>query len=139
MSHKRIEQLEALIEQLQDAIHRQELAQLADDDEERLGRLSLASYQAREDRRNNQLARYREQLSNAQTERDGLLKSVVQPPPVPRGLQPITNANASQRTMLHTLTGHTDAVIGVVWSPRGGHLASASADKTVRVWDVRDE
>src|SRR5262249_41059051 len=35
-----------------------------------------------------------------------------------------------------TLSGHTDPVSGVAFSPDGTRLATASGDKTAKVWDV---
>jgi WD40 repeat protein len=35
-----------------------------------------------------------------------------------------------------TLRGHRDSVLSVAWSPEGKRLATASADKTAKVWDA---
>ena len=36
------------------------------------------------------------------------------------------------------LAGHSDEVWTIAWSPDGGYLATASADQTVIIWDLRD-
>ncbi|MBN3889395.1 MAG: ribosome assembly protein 4 [Nostoc sp. JL31] len=37
---------------------------------------------------------------------------------------------------VNTLEGHSDGVNSVAYSPDGQHLASASSDKTIKIWDV---
>ena len=36
-------------------------------------------------------------------------------------------------------TGHTEAVLSVVFSPDGNNLASGSGDTTVRLWDLNTQ
>ncbi|HKR48222.1 MAG TPA: WD40 repeat domain-containing protein [Pseudonocardiaceae bacterium] len=40
------------------------------------------------------------------------------------------------RQLLATLTGHTDTVNAVVFSPDGQTLATGSADHTIRLWTL---
>ena len=46
--------------------------------------------------------------------------------------------NISTGKLLHTLSGHTDAVFALAFSPNGNILASGSADGTVRLWNTID-
>jgi serine/threonine protein kinase/WD40 repeat protein len=56
----------------------------------------------------------------------GVTPSPASPTPIPQG------------TTLYTYNGHTAFVRGLVWSPDGSRIASASDDKTVQVWGALD-
>jgi hypothetical protein len=46
------------------------------------------------------------------------------------------SGNFDTAELLAELAGHTGTVLGLDWSPSGKFLASASADRSVRIWDV---
>lgn len=50
-----------------------------------------------------------------------------------RGTSVQTTPGISLRS---TLKGHTDVILRLSWSLRGGRLASCSVDRTVRIWDL---
>ena len=36
-----------------------------------------------------------------------------------------------------TLTGHSEPVLSVAYSPDGKHIVSGSCDRTVKIWDAQ--
>jgi len=55
--------------------------------------------------------------------------------PTELALRALTAALVASQVRI-VLRGHDDDVQGVAWSPDGGRLATASADRTARIWDA---
>jgi serine/threonine protein kinase len=54
----------------------------------------------------------------------------------PASPQLLISGLSSLRSLEKTLTGHSDRVYSVVYSPDGRYLASGSVDNTIKIWEV---
>jgi WD40 repeat protein len=66
--------------------------------------------------------------------RDGKLLAAAGGLPARKGEVKIWDMSA--QTIAHTITGHSDCIYAVAFSPDGATLATASYDKLIKVWDV---
>ncbi len=112
------------------------------------GILGLKSFIGQTDAQLNALIADSEALSASDYQQDALIKSLQAGGQLKRsfGIESDTKikvANTLQQALYslkarerQTLSGHNDGVIGVSFSPDGKTLASASWDKTIKLWSV---
>src|SRR5215212_9091287 len=74
----------------------------------------------------------RDQVSNAESRIMGATKEAIFDRQGPE-----TSVRPENFVLAHTLTGHSDEVLSVAFSPDGQFLASGASDYTIRGWNVR--